>query len=234
MNPKPDSSRHVVITGATRGLGRAMVARFSELGHRVSGCGRDHAAIQSLRSAIPGACWAVADVTDDDSVARFAAEAMACFGPPDLLLNNAAVINRNAPLWEIDSPEFARVMDVNLGGVHRVVRHFLPAMIERGSGVVVNFSSGWGRSTSPDVAPYCASKYGIEGMTAALAQELAAAAPGVAAVALNPGIIDTNMLRSCFGSGAGGFPDPVTWAESAVPFLLGLGPRHNGAALTAP
>jgi NAD(P)-dependent dehydrogenase (short-subunit alcohol dehydrogenase family) len=104
-------------------------------------------------------------------------------------------------------------------------------MIARGRGVVVNFSSGWGRSTSPEVAPYCATKWGIEGLTQALSQELP---DGLAAVALNPGIIDTDMLRRTFGPAAADYPDPARWAVAAVPFLEGLGPRDNGKALTAP
>jgi NAD(P)-dependent dehydrogenase (short-subunit alcohol dehydrogenase family) len=96
---------------------------------------------------------------------------------------------------------------------------------------VVNFSSGWGRSTAPEVAPYCATKWGVEGLTRALAQELPA---GLAAVALNPGIIDTDMLRRTFGSSASAYPDPAIWAVKAVPFLEKLGPRDNGQALTAP
>lgn len=234
MHPDTPASRHIVITGATRGLGRAMALKFSFLGHRVSGCGRDASAVDGLRSEIEDGWFMVADVTDEAAVAAFAREALDRHGPPDLLLNNAAVINRNAPLWEVPPDEFSRLLDVNLSGVHRVLRHFLPPMIERGCGVVVNFSSGWGRSTSPDVAPYCASKYGIEGMTSALAQDLERVAPGLAAVALNPGIIDTDMLRSCFGEGAGGFADPAAWSASAVPFLLNLGPRDTGGALTAP
>ncbi|MCB1093517.1 MAG: SDR family NAD(P)-dependent oxidoreductase, partial [Verrucomicrobiae bacterium] len=81
------------------------------------------------------------------------------------------------------------------------------------------------------VAPYCATKWGIEGLTAALSQELPR---GLAAVALNPGIIDTDMLRSCFGGGAGAYDDAATWAERAVPFLAKLGAKDNGKALTAP
>jgi len=168
-------------------------------------------------------------VTRPADVGNFAARVLERCGPPDLLLNNAAVINPNAPLWEVSAEDFSRVIDVNLKGVHAMIRAFLPAMIARGSGVVVNFSSGWGRSTSPEVAAYCATKWGIEGLTAALAQELPA---GLAAVALNPGIIDTRMLRSCFGGDAGAYPKPEQWAKAAVPFLASLGPRHNGQSLT--
>jgi NAD(P)-dependent dehydrogenase (short-subunit alcohol dehydrogenase family) len=97
--------------------------------------------------------------------------------------------------------------------------------------VIVNLSSGWGRSTSANVAPYCASKWAIEGLTRALAQELP---KGMAAVPLNPGIIDTDMLKISFGDRSSSFPGPDAWALTAAPFLLGLGPKDNGKALTAP
>jgi NAD(P)-dependent dehydrogenase (short-subunit alcohol dehydrogenase family) len=104
-------------------------------------------------------------------------------------------------------------------------------MIKKGRGVIVNFSSGWGRSVDAEVAPYCATKWAIEGLTRALAQELPT---GLAAVPLNPGIIDTDMLRSSFGGEAGSYPSPQEWSERAVPFLLELGPKDNGKALTVP
>src|SRR4029079_2615042 len=94
-----------------------------------------------------------------------------------------AVINRSAPLWELSAEEFDQVTNVNINGVVNVIRHFAPAMIRRGSGVIANFSSGWGHSTSPEVAPYCATKFAIEGLTQALAQDLP---KGMAAVRLNP------------------------------------------------
>ena len=209
-----------------------MAAGFAADGWTVSGCGTDTAAIQSLAHELGSdhhvqAC----DVTDSTAVEEFATAVIERFGAPDLLLNNAAIINPSKPLWEVTAGEFGRVIDVNLKGVHLVIRAFLPGMIRRGKGVMVNFSSGWGRSTSPEVATYCASKWGIEGLTAALAQELPA---GLAAVALNPGIIDTRMLRSCFGADAGSYPTPNEWAKAAVPYLASLGTRHNGKALTVP
>ncbi len=89
----------------------------------------------------------------------------------------------------------------------------------------MNFSSGWGRSTSAEVAPYCATKWAIEGLTQALAQELPA---GMAAVPLNPGIINTEMLHSCFGRSAGSYWSPADWVKEAVPFLLKLSAADNG------
>ncbi len=224
--------RVVAITGITKGLGRAMVARFAGLGHVVAGCGRSTGAIEGLRRELgPPHSFEAVDVAVDDEVRAWAAGLVARHGPPDLLLNNAATINPNAPLWEVPAGEFDRVVDVNVKGVANVIRHLVPAMIARGSGVIVNFSSGWGRSTSPRVAPYCASKWAIEGMTRALAQELP---PGLAAVPLNPGIIDTEMLRLTFGGRASSFPGADEWADAAVPFLLGLGPVDNGRPMTAP
>ena len=94
---------------------------------------------------------------------------------------------------------------------------------------MVNFSSGWGRSTAPGVAPDCATRFAVEGMTRALAQELP---PGLAAIALNPGIVDTDMLRTAWSDGAAAHPTPEKWAVRAVPFLLGLGPGDNGGSLS--
>ena len=102
-------------------------------------------------------------------------------------------------------------------------------MVKRGSGVVVNLSSGWGRSTAPEVAPYCATKYAVEGLTLALAQELPR---GMAAVPLNPGVIDTDMLRQAWADGASAYPKADAWARRAAPFLLGLGAKDNGRSLT--
>ena len=222
----------IVITGATKGLGRALAEHFAALGHTVAGCGRSAGEIAQLGQALAAPhAFEVLDVTSEDQVKSWAERTLAAFGRPDLLVNNAAAINRNAPLWEVPAAEFAQVMDVNLKGVAHVIRHFVPAMIARGEGVIVNLSSGWGRATAPEVAPYCASKWGIEGLTRSLAQELPA---GLAAVPLNPGIVDTDMLRSCFGDKAAKYFGPDEWANTAVPLLLGLGPKDNGQPLSVP
>lgn len=227
--PSPNG-RKIVITGATRGLGRALAEGFARLGHTVAGCGRSREAIDELRRMLgPPHLFAALDVSDDRAVKTWADEVLSGLGPPDLLLNNAGVINRPARLWELSAEEFDQVVDINIKGVVNVIRRFAPAMIGRGSGVIVNFSSEWGRSTSPEVAPYCASKWAVEGLTRALAQELPR---GLAAVPVNPGIIDTDMLRTCFGADAGRYPTPAEWAQTAIPFLLGLGASHNGKPAT--
>lgn len=223
-------SLNIVVTGASRGLGRAMTAGFVQLGHAVHGCARSEKAVAALRQEFPGAhTFEAVDVADAQAVEKWAQRVLAASGPPDLLLNNAAVVNRNAALWQVPPQEFSDVIDVNIKGVAYVVHAFVPAMVARKKGVIVNFSSGWGRGVSAEVAPYCATKYAIEGLTLALAEELPA---GMAAVPLNPGIINTDMLRSCFGGEANHYPTPQQWAKTAVPFLLRLGPRDNGKSLT--
>jgi NAD(P)-dependent dehydrogenase (short-subunit alcohol dehydrogenase family) len=228
----PANQKLVLITGVSRGLGRAMTEEFIRLGHTVLGCGRSEKETGQLRKQFAAPHdFAGVDVSEDGQVAAWAKLILKSHGTPDLLLNNAGLINRNARLWEISAREFSQVIDVNLKGVANVIRHFVPAMVKNQSGVIVNFSSGWGRSTAAEVAPYCATKWAIEGLTQALAQELP---PGMAAVPLNPGIINTDMLRSCFGSSASGYPTAEEWAKIAGPFLLKLGPSDNGRPLTVP
>jgi NAD(P)-dependent dehydrogenase (short-subunit alcohol dehydrogenase family) len=226
------SKRVILITGVSRGLGRAMVEEFIRLGHTVIGCGRSDNAMAELKKqfAAPHDFSSV-DVASDEQVAAWAKRVLSSHGAPDLLLNNAALINRNAPLWEVSAKEFSDVIDVNIKGVVNVIRHFVPAMVARRSGVIVNFSSGWGRTTDAEVAPYCATKWAIEGLTSSLSQELPA---DMAAVPLNPGIIDTDMLRSCFSGSASGYPSPSQWAKATVPFLLGITEKDNGRQMTAP
>jgi NAD(P)-dependent dehydrogenase (short-subunit alcohol dehydrogenase family) len=224
--------RIVLITGVSRGLGRAMALKFANLGHVVIGCGRSTKAISRMQTELGSPHrFSVVDVTRDAQVSDWASDVIAAVGPPDLLLNNAAVINPVSPLWEIGCKDFDEVIDVNIKGVANIIRHFVPAMAKQTSGVIVNFSSGWGRETDPGVAPYCATKWAIEGLTRSLAQDLP---KGMAAIPLNPGIIDTDMLRSCFGEEAGNYPTAEVWVETAVPFLLGLSAGDNGKPLTVP
>lgn len=220
----------IVLTGVTKGLGRALTDGFIKAGHTVIGCGRHEKSIHALQKEYGAPHhFSVVDLTKDSQVKTWAAHVHKKYPAPDLLINNAAVINRNTPVWELSAEEFDHVVDVNIKGVANVIRHFIPAMVARHKGVIVNFSSGWGRSTAPEVAAYCATKFAIEGLTQALAQEIPA---GMAAIPLNPGVIDTQMLQSCFGSSARAYPKPHEWARHAVPFILKLGPRQNGQSLT--
>lgn len=223
---------HIVVTGVSRGLGRAMTQGIITAGHTVSGCARSNQAIEELRSQFetPHRFDAI-DIADAPEVESWAESVINQNGAPDFLINGAAIMNRSAPLWELSSAEFSTIVDVNIKGTHNTIRHFAPAMIEAGQGVIVNFSSYWGQSTSSDVAAYCATKWAIEGLSRGLADDLP---PGLASVALNPGVINTEMLQSCFGSGANSYPTADQWAQNSVPYILGLGSADNGQSLTVP
>jgi NAD(P)-dependent dehydrogenase (short-subunit alcohol dehydrogenase family) len=225
------TAKRIVITGVGRGLGRAMTAGFIDAGHIVCGCARRSEHVADLKERWPAPNqFAQVDVADDPQVAAWAREVLAD-GPVDLLVNNAALINRNNVLWDVPADEFDQIVDVNIKGVANVIRHFAPAMVARRQGMIINFSSEWGRSTSPEEAPYCATKWAIEGLTMSLASELPR---GMAAIPLSPGIINTNMLQTCFGSGAASHPTAEQWSVKAVPFILGLGPKDSGKQLRVP
>ena len=225
-------AKTIVITGVTRGIGHGLAAEFARLGHKVIGCGRSNDRITKLQAALGQSHdFAAVDVTDDHAVADWAKRTLAEHGAPDLLINNAAIINTNANLVDVSAEEFDAVIDINIKGVANVTRHFGPAMIERNHGVIVNLSSGWGRRTSPEVAPYCATKWAMEGLSKAMA---AALPSGMACVPLSPGVVNTEMLQSCFGGGADSARKPDAFAQVAAPFLLALGPKDNGQSLTVP
>jgi len=219
----------ICISGCSRGLGRALAIEFSTRGWRVAGGARDDGSLDQLRQTLSTDNHLQSlDVTIPEQVDSFSEQVVGKLGCPDLLVNNAGVINSNAKLKNITPDEFAQVLSTNLGGTHNMIRAFLPFMEKEGKGIIVNFSSYWGKSAAPEVGPYCASKWGVEGLTRSLAQELPS---GLSAVALNPGIIDTDMLRSCFGEEAAAYEAPAVWAKKAADCLIGLGPSDNGETI---
>ena len=223
-------SKLVCISGCSKGLGRAMAIEFHSRGGRVAGGARNAEALEKLDKEIEDLCFFQAfDVSKSGEVENFAQSVEENLGVPDLLVNNAGIINKNAPLTQISSEEFASVLSINLGGIHNMIRSFVPRMEKQEHGIIANFSSYWGQSTAPEVAPYCASKWGVEGLTRSLAQELPA---GLATVAFNPGIIDTDMLRSCFGEAASSHEKPDVWAKHAVDRLENLKIGDNGTTVT--
>lgn len=135
----------VVITGVTKGIGRALVGEFIRCGWRVAGCGRSAQTVRELRNKYgPEHLFSVVDIKDDLSVSQWAKEASSKMGIPSILINNAALINHPKVAWEVPPDEFADIMDTNVLGTVNMLRHFIPLMLQKGQGVVVNVSSGWG------------------------------------------------------------------------------------------
>ena len=222
----------IIITGVTRGLGRALSDQYLKMGHTVIGCGRNAEIIKKMSAKYPtNTDFQALDVSDYESVIIWANRIINSFGSPDFLLNNAGIMNNNRNLWEVSKRNFSDVVDTNIKGIFNTVKGYVPEMINQNRGVIVNFSSGWGRTTSPKVAPYCTSKWAVEGLTKSLAQELP---QGLSAVALSPGVIDPDMLRLCWGNGASAHEKPDTWAQRVAPYILKISSKDNGASITTP
>jgi NAD(P)-dependent dehydrogenase (short-subunit alcohol dehydrogenase family) len=170
-----------VVTGASRGIGKAVAAALSGAGAVVAGC---------ALHASPGV--EVCDVRDAAAVARFAVAVQSRLGIPDVLVNNAGTVAR-ARLDELAVEQWDDVVDANLKGTFLVTRAFLPGMRARRAGRIVNIASIAGRQGTAGLSAYCAAKHGVVGLTRALAEELRD--EGIAVNAVCPGSVDTDMLR---------------------------------------
>ncbi len=176
-----------LVTGASRGIGRAIAEAYLEEGAKVALCARTVAELESLadawnqkgRRALALEC----DVTSKESVARAVGELESSWGKLHILVNNAGISGRT-PLTEDSSELWQRILDVNLTGSFNVTRAALELM-SSGDGRIVNMSSVLGRFGVPGYAAYCTSKHGIIGFTRALALELAPR--GITVNAICPG-----------------------------------------------
>lgn len=230
---RKEISKSVIITGVTQGLGRAMVDRFHELGWNIYGCGRSKDKIEELKKQYSKIHdFQVIDISDSQQVNNWANYILNRHKAPNLIINNASIVNQNAQLWKITAQEFENVMNVNVNGVVNVIRAFVPAMVARKEGIIINMSSSWGREGEAELAPYCASKFAIEGITKSMALELP---HGMAVVALDPGgSISTPMLKSCAPQYINESPTPETWSHKAIQYILNITIDKNGDSLTCP
>lgn len=226
----PKKPRKILLTGVSRGLGRALTEEFTNQGHAVAGCARNQQTITAMKEEFPSECdFSVVDLANDTAIEAWINELVKRWGTPDLVINNAAIINPNMPLWEVPYTDFANLVQININGVFSVIKHIMPHFLEQQHGIIANVSSGWGRSVSADVASYCATKWAIEGMSLALAEDLP---EGIAAVPVNPGVINTDMLQSCFGPSASQAPTASQWSKKAAAFFLELKTSDNGKSLS--
>lgn len=223
----------VVISGVTKGMGRALALRFAELGHPVSGCGRSADAIAELRDRLgPGHVVEAVDVTDAAAVARWSRTTVAEIGVPRLVVANAGAIHAQRPAWEVDPAVFSGIMRVTVEGVHTMVHAFLPLLLESG-GSFVAVSSDWGRTPREFLAAYSAAKFAVEGYVGAVAKEVPAHVK-VAAVAPDSAV-DTEMLATCLPDRHHAYPGPREWARTAVDYLLHRLPEEpSGGGLVFP
>ena len=198
----------VIVTGASRGIGRAVARALCERGAKLVLNYLSNDAAASETDRLLGGCervWVRGDVSDGAVARRLVEEALAKFGSVDVVVNNAGVLVPKT-LLETEPWEWRRVMAVNLDAVYLLTRAALPYMLARGRGVVVNIASVLGLNPEPGAAAYSASKAAVIALTKALARELDGS--GVRVVAIAPGGVDTDMARA-WGS--------LDWVEEEVP-----------------
>ncbi len=173
---EPLARQVAVITGAGRGIGAAIARELSTLGATAVLCGRTRTALESSAQAITQAGGmaqvALCDVTSLQSVEAAARHVEASFGRVDILVNNAGIGGFGGPLHQLPPDFWEQILNTNLRGVYYTARAFAPLMIRARSGHIINISSLAGKNALPNGAAYAASKWGLNGLSYSLAEEL--------------------------------------------------------------
>lgn len=186
--------RVAIVTGASKGLGKAMAVALAQAGATVALVARSGDLLDSVKAEIAAVGGkshvAVADLREESEVGRMADLVRRTVGPPDILINNAGM-NLRKPLQDFTLAEWRLVMETNLESAFLCSRAFVPGMIEKHFGRVINIASTMAHVAMAHRTAYCASKFGVLGMTKALALELAP--HGITANTISPGPFATEM-----------------------------------------
>jgi len=182
-----------IVTGAARGIGAAIASRLSQEGARVLIADIDQDAAETAAGQLgERAVGHRLDVTDPASWEETVAAARALDGSLAILVNNAGIAGRSAPIWELSVEEWQDLIAIDLTGVFLGCRAALPTMREAGYGRIVNIASIAGKEGNPNAVPYSAAKSGVIGLTKAVAKEVATS--GVLVNAVAPAVIETPIL----------------------------------------
>jgi NAD(P)-dependent dehydrogenase (short-subunit alcohol dehydrogenase family) len=196
------SGKRAIITGASRGLGRAIALRFAAEKAEVALVGRSKTHLEETQKQViglGGTSWLQpTDVTSAADVDRLVQVAMQRWGGVDILVNNAGVIETEANFLDLAEASWAAVIDTNLRGVYLVGQRVARAMAAGGGGAIVNISSIDGLGADGSFAAYNTSKAGIYGLTRTMALDLAS--HGIRVNAVSPGYVDTEMNEIALGS----------------------------------
>jgi 3-oxoacyl-[acyl-carrier protein] reductase len=192
---QPLSRQVALVTGAGRGIGAAIARRLGSMGAAVVLCGRTVSALKSTADAISNAGGRTevisCDVTQLKSVESTAQRVKSAFGHLDILVNNAGVGGFSEPLHELPPDRWEQILNTNLRGVFYMIRAFAPIMIEARSGHIINISSLAGKNPVANGAAYAASKWGLNGLSYSVAEELRKFSVRVSVIC--PGSVDTEL-----------------------------------------
>jgi NAD(P)-dependent dehydrogenase (short-subunit alcohol dehydrogenase family) len=192
--------KRIVITGGSKGLGRALASRFAQEGARLALCARSFDDLNrvALELSLGGSPCLVSscDIADAAQVSQFAKLVLAEFGSVDVLINNASLLGPRIDILEWTIPTWERVIDVNVNGLFSVTRAFLPTMVGQRAGSIINVSSAVGKTGKRRWGAYATSKFAVEGFTQVLADEVRGA--GIRVNSVNPGAMDTDMRHAAY------------------------------------
>lgn len=220
------SDEVVMVTGASRGLGRALADGFAASGARLVLCARGADGLQRAAEALEsqGAQveWSALDVANEAAVETLVARARERFGPVSVLVNNASVLGPRVPLRDHPLDEWRHVLEVNLTGTLVPTRAVLPGMRAAGRGSIINVSSGVGNRARARWGAYAISKWGVEALSRNLALEEEES--GVRVNVVDPGRLRTDMRRAAYPNEDPARPAPP---EDAVGVFLWLASRAS-------
>jgi len=207
------TGRHALVTGGSRGIGRAIAAALTQAGATVTATGRDAATLKDTVAQGDAKSFVVADVTDAAALGAGIAEAAAQHGPIDILIANAGAAE-SAPFAKADPELFRRMFELNVMGSIHAIRAVLDGMTARRFGRIVAIASTAGLKGYAYVSAYCAAKHALVGLVRSLALETATS--GVTVNAVCPGYTDTDLVRENAARVAAKTGRPVEEAVAAM------------------
>ncbi|HJS73059.1 MAG TPA: SDR family NAD(P)-dependent oxidoreductase [Vicinamibacteria bacterium] len=200
MSGRRLEGKAALVTGASRGIGLGIATAFASEGASLFLCARGEDALREAAGSIEAAGaavgYAVADVSDPKDAERLAALAVERFPELEVLVNNASVLGKRAPIAELDIATWDGVLRANTSSLFYVTRPLLPHLTALGRGSIINVSSSVGRKGKPNWGAYAVSKFGLEGFTQVLAAELEPS--GVRVNSVNPGATRTDMRAAAY------------------------------------
>jgi NAD(P)-dependent dehydrogenase (short-subunit alcohol dehydrogenase family) len=191
------TEKRIVVTGASKGLGKALAQRFAREGAKLALCARHADALESVAHELgeigTKVIWRVCDIGNSKEVQEFAVAVIEEFGSVDVLVNNASAIVPLENIADYSVREWQEIIHTNINGLFNITHAFLPSMMKKKAGTIINVSSSVGRTARSRWGAYAISKYALEGFTQLLAEELRPF--NISVNSVNPGAMATDMRR---------------------------------------